>query len=524
MKNIELAKNIIQELISTGVEEFILCAGARNSPFVKIFSANPQLKVYHFFEERSAAFFALGLIAAKRRPVAIFTTSGTAAAELLPAAVEATYSSLPLIMVTADRPKNYRGSGAPQAIEQLGIFSYYIEAAIDLDAENAHLSFKNLSWKKPVQVNVCFSEPLIDAELPKISENIPIEWVKMPEQVPMDTLDRLEEFLSQQRPLILVGYVPPRAQRVVLQFLARYQAPVYCETISGLRGHPDLHDCEIKAGDKNLQKFLDDQVCDSVLRIGGVPTIRLWRDLEDRYLELPVLSLSYNHYSGLSRESTLLNCMEALDQVQKEIKFVHRLETHQADQQSWEKMLDLIKKYPQSEPSLIHQVSRQIRGQSLYLGNSLPIREWDLVASREHLPSRAVGNRGANGIDGQISSFLGWADSRHENWAVIGDLTALYDLSAPWVVDQLHPELKLRLVIINNQGGQIFHRMFRDPLFLNSHQTRFQSFAEMWGWEYFVGREWPQDHQWGQRVMIELVPDSSQTEQFWNDLETIWKK
>lgn len=523
MKNIELAKNIIEELISTGVEEFILCAGARNSPFVKIFAENPHLKIYHFFEERSAAFFALGLIAAKRRPVAIFTTSGTAAAELLPAAVEATYSSLPLIMVTADRPKHYRGSGAPQAIEQLGIFSYYIEAAIDLDAENAHVSFKNLSWKKPVQVNVCFSEPLIDLEIPKVAKDIAIEWVKMPEQVPMDTLDRLEDFLSQQKPLIIVGYVPPRAQKAVLHFLARYQAPVYCETISGLRGHPEIHTCEIKAGDKNLQRLLDEKVCDAVLRIGGVPTIRVWRDLEDRFSEIPVLSLSYNHYSGLSRPSTVLMCMEALDQVSPEIRYSGTSFDHKKDQLTWEKILNLVEKYPQSEPALVHQVSLHLKGQSLYLGNSLPIREWDLVASRQHLPSRAVGNRGANGIDGQISSFLGWSEPRLENWAVIGDLTALYDLSAPWIVDQLHPEMKLRLVIINNKGGQIFQRMFGDPLFLNSHETRFKSFAEMWGWEYFTGSRLTSDQKFSQRAVLEMTPDPAQTERFWDDLENLWK-
>ncbi len=169
MTNMELAGKIIQELVSTGVREFVLCAGARNSPLVNILDENRNLKVYSFLKNARPLFFALGRIASTRRPVAIITTSGTAVAELIPAAVEGTYSSLPLIMVTADRPKHYRGTGAPQTIEQVGIFSYYNEVALDVDAENSHVSFKSLSWKKPIHVNVCFEEPLIDGPVPKIN-------------------------------------------------------------------------------------------------------------------------------------------------------------------------------------------------------------------------------------------------------------------------------------------------------------------------------------------------------------------
>jgi 2-succinyl-5-enolpyruvyl-6-hydroxy-3-cyclohexene-1-carboxylate synthase len=94
----------------------------------------------------------------------VVTTSGTACAEALAAAVEATYSSLPLVIITADRPKTHRGTGAPQTIEQVGIFSYYIEACFDLDAENTHFSLRGLSWRKPIHVNICFSEPLLDQD------------------------------------------------------------------------------------------------------------------------------------------------------------------------------------------------------------------------------------------------------------------------------------------------------------------------------------------------------------------------
>jgi 2-succinyl-5-enolpyruvyl-6-hydroxy-3-cyclohexene-1-carboxylate synthase len=149
VSNVQLAARVIQHLIAGGVREFCLCAGARNSPFVHLFEKKPAPQSLSFFEERSAAFFALGRIASSRHPVAVITTSGTAAAELLPAAVEGTYSSLPLIMVTADRPKKYRWTGAPQSIEQVGLFSYYIEVSFDLDEQNSHVSLNGLSWKNP---------------------------------------------------------------------------------------------------------------------------------------------------------------------------------------------------------------------------------------------------------------------------------------------------------------------------------------------------------------------------------------
>src|SRR5690242_10613859 len=122
--NVRLARRVVEELYARGVREFCVCAGARNAPLVKVLGAASELKKYRFFEERSAAFFALGRAKILGAPVAVVTTSGTAAAELLPAAIEAYYSGVSLVLVTADRPPEYRGSAAPQAIEQMGLYSH----------------------------------------------------------------------------------------------------------------------------------------------------------------------------------------------------------------------------------------------------------------------------------------------------------------------------------------------------------------------------------------------------------------
>ena len=523
MTNMELAAKIVQELVDTGVREFVLCAGARNSPLVTLLDENRSLKVYTFFEERSAAFFALGRIASTRRPVAIMTTSGTAVAELLPAAVEGTYSSLPLIMITADRPKHYRGTGAPQTIEQVGIFSYYNEVALDLDAENSHLSFKSLSWKKPIHVNVCFEEPLIDGPVPQIKIPAVSERTKLPGQLPLGTLKEMETFLNTHKPLVLVGILPEKAYGTVLEFLKQYKAPTYAEGISSLRGHPDLRDILIKSGEQMIHRILKSGECDSILRIGGVPTVRLWRDLEDQYKHIPVFSVGFNHYTGLSRHIQHVNSLDLLSQVEFSSVQHSNVTLNFDDTEKANKVKALLEKYPLSEQGMIYSISKKMKGGSVYLGNSLPIREWDSCADLDSLPMRVAANRGANGIDGQISTFMGWAHPETENWCLVGDLTAMYDLSSLWVTSQLDAQ-KFRLIVINNGGGQIFSRMFKKEIFINKHQISFESWAKMWNWSYQQWHNIPTTMDLADRQIIELNPNAEQTQEFWKELDALWKE
>ena len=147
MTNLERARRLIAEVRELGASDFCVCAGSRNSPLIAVLEEN----LFSFVDERSAAFFALGRIKATARPAAVVTTSGTAVAELLPAVVEAHYSGLPLVLITADRPARYRGTGAPQAIEQEGIFGPY-----------AATSSAGWNRRTPLHLNIEFDEPLID--------------------------------------------------------------------------------------------------------------------------------------------------------------------------------------------------------------------------------------------------------------------------------------------------------------------------------------------------------------------------
>jgi 2-succinyl-5-enolpyruvyl-6-hydroxy-3-cyclohexene-1-carboxylate synthase len=523
MTNMQLAQNVIEQLLAAGVKEFCLCPGARNSPFVVAFDQNPDLKIYNFFEERSAAFFALGRIAATRTPVAVITTSGTAASELLPAAVEGTYSSLPLIMVTADRPKRYRGTGAPQCIEQVGLYSYYIEASFDLDAENTHISLKGLSWKKPSHINVCFAEPLLDGEPPKIKIPERASRTRFPVSIPLNMVDEFNEFLSAEKPLVILSTVPERARESVISFLSRLKAPIYAEGISGLRSHPALKPYILKGSDRMAHKLLDDRFCSAILRIGGVPTVRLWRDLEDRRHALPVFSFGFNHYTGLSRQIPHFDDLDDLGRIEVASDETVSPDVYKLDQKIYSQLEGLFKKHPRSEQGLMRSLSKLTHDGYVYLGNSLPIREWDFSADFDVVPQRVAGNRGANGIDGQLSTFMGWARPDQTNWCVIGDLTAMYDLSALWVAPQL-PKMKNRIVIMNNHGGQIFYRMFKRDLFLNNHKIGFKSWADMWGWDYSAWDQIPDNPELGDRHVIEINVSNEATQAFWNDWDEIWKR
>jgi 2-succinyl-5-enolpyruvyl-6-hydroxy-3-cyclohexene-1-carboxylate synthase len=158
MTNIERARRLIEQIRSLGTNDFCTCAGSRNSPLLAILGSpatqrpsDPATHLFSFVDERSAAFFALGRVKQHGKPAAVVTTSGTAVAELFPAVVEAYYSALPLVLVTADRPARFRGSGAPQAIEQIGIFGSYAATSLD-------------GWNRatPLHINIEFDEPLID--------------------------------------------------------------------------------------------------------------------------------------------------------------------------------------------------------------------------------------------------------------------------------------------------------------------------------------------------------------------------
>lgn len=485
MGNINRAARLIGELRAAGVREFCVCAGSRNSPLLAVLGASRELSLFSFVDERSAAFFALGRMKLHGAPVAVVTTSGTAAAELLPAAVEALYSGQPLVLITADRPARYRGTGAPQSIEQTGIFGVYAEDSLE-----------KWSRTQALHLNIEFDEPLIDGDPQPAIHSVDLR-VAAHEQRSIATAPPIH----MQRPLVIVGSVPRDRRERVRAFVQRLNAPTYAEPLSGLREDATLP--LITSGERMINRI----EFDGVIRIGGVPTLRFWRDLEDR--EVPVIHFSDLPFTGLTRGE--LYPIEALPQA---APLASDEEVFNVDRRQADAFAAILDDEPESELSMIRTLSRELPdGSRVYLGNSLPIREWDLAATRMQRGFEYEANRGANGIDGQLSTFFGWADAQRDNVCVVGDLTTIYDLNAPWIVAQLGYR-RFRVVVVNNGGGRIFSRVnslksldpaVREQIIENSHDVRFQHWAAMWNID-----------------VTELRPDPEASQRVWRRYDELW--
>ncbi len=521
---------VLRNLVGRGVEDFVLCAGSRNSPLLAILGSASGLDLFSHFEERSGAFFALGRARAKDRPVAIVTTSGTAVAECLPAVIEARYSGVPLVVVSADRPRRYRGTGAPQSIEQVGIFGPYA-ATLDLE-KGEGLDLSAWSGREPLHLNLCLDEPLLEAPA------LALDFESPPALPSRDLVDltaarrEAQAFLARsRRPLVLVGALAAADRPAVAEFLADLGAPVWAEAISGLRENPALGDVLLASSERMLGRV----GADAVLRLGGVPTCRYWRDLEA--LGLPVLSISSEPFSGSPGSRLLRAPVGALIASLEFSGVAPDAALRTLDRAAAERLRELYSRFPESEPALMHKLSRRIpTGSRIFLGNSLAIREWDLAADRRDRGFDCRANRGANGIDGEVSTFLGLVDEARSNWGIFGDLTSLYDLAAPWILPQLieggrDPEL--RIVVVNNGGGRIFSRLpairrhvpdrVRRRFFECEHPLDFEGWAKLWDLGYELSTQGLPPHEPGFRQgILELRPDAEQSEAFWREAAAFW--
>ena len=519
--NRALTAEILVALHAAGVRTICICPGGRNAPLVLACeAARGSFDVVSFFEERSAAFFALGRIRRDQAPAAVITTSGTAAAELLPAMLEAAHTGLPLIAVTADRPRHLRGTGAPQTINQLPLFAAANTPVIDLDAAGQLGLLPRLQG--PLHLNVCFDEPLVDQEVDTIALGRPETASAGASWMDASTARRrCEEFFREVRhPLMLVSSLAPPDAHALAPWLASLDCPLYLEAVSQLRGHRNLQEFSLHAGERILLTPECRAACDGVIRIGGVPTPRFWRECED----WKVLHISTVNLPGLARTSPVVPlgafreiCAEFAPRAGQSGPLFAR------DRAAVERLEKLLHDEPRSEAGLVRMLAARLSGEArVFLGNSLPIREWDLAARREDNKQTIYANRGVNGIDGLVSTALGLAGADRPAAAVLGDLSALYDLAGLWPAAQLR-DAEFTLAVINNAGGQIFDRMFKHAAFLNTHQLRLRGWAEMFGWHYGVVSSPDDSFPAGTPRLVEVLPDAESTRRLADGYAALWR-
>jgi len=496
---VNLALRVLEELIHVGVSDFCVCPGTRNSEFVILLDNQDSLKPYYFYEERSAAFFALGKAKSQKRAVAVITTSGTATAELLPAVMESYYSGVPLVVVTADRPRKFRGTGAPQSAEQVGLYGPYVSCAKDLEGDEV---FDLSDWdrKSPLHLNVCLKDP-----------NAKFEDKK---QVIETGFSDFDSFLSTvSYPVVVVSYLSKEEKEALVPLLLKLNAPLFLEGISNVREDTRLQKLQIRRVDNFYKTAVEcNYPIDGVIRIGGVPTFRFWRDIEE--LKIPVFSISDRPFKGLTHGSLIQTKLSEL-QIKKQFSLETAKTWLENDLAYLMKLQELFKEEPAASPSLIHALSLIIpKNAHVYLGNSLPIREWDLSATFEDKNFLITASRGVNGIDGQLSTFFGHSTKERDNFAILGDLTTLYDLAAPWILPQMK-EIKTTVFVINNGGGKIFSNIFASLVFQNQHQISFKPFAALWGMEYERWEAIPDKLHFNHvPKLIEIIPDNEATNRF----------
>ena len=516
MSNIKVSFELIETLARCGVMDYCVCPGSRNAPLIEVLEKCENIRVFYHFDERAAGFFALGRMKKTGRPVAVVTTSGTAVMETLPALTEAYYSNCPLVVLSADRPKYFRQSGAPQVVDQMGVLRSVVDQELDLEAANSKDVFVLQQLKtleRSIHINICFDEPLLDEPISSWRVSHKGDSLKCLSLVDL----KMEPLETPQisKPLVILSGLSDKVYDDVKEWLKNWSGPVYAEAPSGLR-QEDTNTFWVR-DPQEVETLFSHQILDSVIRIGDVPTLRFWRDLERKYKNIPVLSLSERAFSGLGRcpdkpyaltKSHLQTLLNMRWDFSKALSQKEKISNR-------DKVSGLLSQYPLSEPAMIYQLSQRIDSCSfLFLGNSLPIREWDQFAERKGWKCSA--NRGANGIDGLLASFLGQCQSKGENWCVIGDQSALYDLNSLALVKE-QGEGVIRIVVVNNGGGCIFRQLNYADYFSNPHTFNFSGAAEMFGLEYccYKGEgEFPTPTK--SHTLIELVPAQNESDQFWS--------
>lgn len=494
------ARAVAEELARHGLRHVAVGSGSRSAPLVEAFTRDARFEVHPHVDERSAAFFALGIGAATGSAAAVVTTSGTAAANLFPAVIESSQSDVPLLVLTADRPARLRAFDANQTIEQPGLYGGYPRAAFDLPVPTGSAADLTLlraacarawAWTLaapagPVHVNLQFEKPLEPTPVEgDVEEGVggapglggaredgrPHTGVWSPAAVSEGALAALaERVAAADRPVVACGPTHDPARGAAAVALARaLAAPLLADPLSGGRFAPGAPGTTIARADAVLGRE-DARAAlapDLVLRLGPAPTSAA----VDRYLAahagIPQIVVDrgrrWKDHRGLASEYVLADPAAAA------AGLADRLRGSGADpgwRAGWLELEDAavtaLAPFLDGEwfeGAVAAEVAGAVEtGATLFLGNSMPIRDVDAFAAARDEPVRALGFRGASGIDGNVSGALGAAHALGAPaTALIGDLTLLHDVGGLLTARPL--EVPFRLVVIQNRGGGIFHML-----------------------------------------------------------------
>lgn len=483
------------ELARARVKHVCLCPGSRSTPLAMTFAENDAFDLWMHLDERSCAFFALGLAKSSRKPVVLLCTSGTAAANFLPAIVEAYQAHVPLIVLTADRPPELRDTGAAQTIDQIKLYGDYPKwfAEIALPEANAEILryIRTMACRAVAQAtetpqgvvhfNMPFREPLVP--LPKeitVSEQEHDAYFGRADGKPFLTISNdtrvadasaitsLAGTLSRtERGLIVAGMQNECAFPQAITALAnKLGYPILADPLSQVRcgGHRrenviDTYDAFLR--DANIVKQLTPEI---VLRFGAIPTSKpVLQYLEKQTAARQILiDANANEPAHILTDILRGDAAQVCEALAKQLP-VPRLHSVWLDQwlqintKTKNAVLTQIESYPEFfEGRVFSELGELVpAGTTLFASSSMPVRDMDTFFPSNTYNIRFLSNRGANGIDGVVSTALGaGAVSDGPLVLVIGDLALYHDMNG-LLAAKLH-KLNALIILINNDGGGIF--------------------------------------------------------------------
>lgn len=526
---------LIDELTRAGVRHFCVAPGSRSTPLALAVARHPSARLWMHLDERSAGFFALGMAKTARAPAALICTSGTAAANFMPAMVEARYARVPLVVLTADRPHELRDSGAPQTIDQVDLFGKHAKWFADLaepDTSPDLLRYVRAVASRavatatrgpagPVHLNCPVREPLIpiapepgasSAERPDAQPYVTVSsGARAPDAALVSAL--AGQLRSTPRGLIVCG---PQDDPALAEPLSRLAAalgyPILADPLSGARCGPHERALVLDCYDAFLRNaaFVERHAPQVVLRFGAMPTSKpvllyLQRHAGCRQIvvdgdagwnEPTLLASQIVHADARLLCEALLAALPA-DHAPPTTA-LEWARTWQAAQQRSRAAIDgYMRQVGELFEGKVFAELRELLpdGALLYAGNSMPIRDLDTFFAGGR-GVRLLGNRGANGIDGVVSSALGAAATgAGPTVLVIGDLSFYHDSNGLLAARQ--HGLDATIILLNNDGGGIFSFLPQaaepehfEALFGTPHGLDFAPLAAMYGARYTRVDSW----------------------------------
>lgn len=468
---LQLCRDLAASLSHLGAKTVAVSPGSRNTPLALAFAAEPALDLSVHHDERSAGFFALGAAKATGVPSVLICTSGSAAAHYYPAVIEARHARVPLMVATADRPPELRGTNAPQTIDQIDLYGGAVKLFYDVGVPDdtvvaAAPDLASRAWAAamdpapgPVHLNFPFREPLLTGPVPPPSPRLR-EVHYTPAQTTPDrrSLQEVVAALKGRRTLIVVGgRLAGDSAAAIAEIAAATGTPLLADPQARVSGPATItHADQLAAAG-----LLDRLSPEAVIRIGPVPTSKpIWRWLGEAQHPTKIYIDVGPWRDPIGSDWVIRGDAPAvLADLDLETGDPSWLSAWQkADQRAGNAITAALQRetFP-NEPSIAMITYRSAPPRTiLYAGSSMPIRDLDAFSGRTREDVEVLANRGTNGIDGLVSTAAGAARARRTRVTVLGgDVTTLHDIGALAFIGR--EQVPVTLVVVNNDGGGIFH-------------------------------------------------------------------